>query len=85
MGAGSILVRMSVLQSIFQDNTGKYVIGQPPNVPLILIGLSYILQWFIKSGPIHNVIAGVGQGAVFLWAYLEIRYGESPFRRRTHH
>ena len=70
-----------IIKVLFQDNTGKYAVAQPPNIPVYIIVFSYLLGRIVANGPWHNLIEAVNSGAVFMWAYLEIVYGESVFRR----
>ena len=65
----------------FKDDKGKYAIIAPPNLPLMLIIIGYVMTTLIHTGPIYHLFSALQHGAVFLWSYLEIRYGESPFRR----
>jgi len=69
------------LKYFFQDNTGKYAVAQPPNVPVYIIIITYLLLRVVPAGSMHGVLEAINSGAVFLWAYLEIVYGESLFRR----
>lgn len=70
-----------MLKKFFQDNTGKYVIGQPPNFALILIACGALGSALFKSGRISVFSELLFFGSAFLWGYLELRYGESIFRR----
>lgn len=70
----------SLLDLIFKDHTGKYAVAQAPNLPLYIILFSWLLA-AISTGHLHNLANAISHGAVFLWAYLEIRYGDSLFRR----
>lgn len=65
---------------LFQDNTGKYVVGQPPNIPvyLMLIG---VLGSKLSGGAWATGFDLLFFGAAFTWSYLEIRFGESGVRR----
>lgn len=66
---------------LFQDETGKYVIGQPPNVLVYVIVLAWVIgkldlvDWLTRGADVVMI------GAVFAWSYLEIRFGESKFRQ----
>ena len=71
----------AIRKLFFQDNTGKYAVAQPPNIPVYIIIVSYLLGRIVTTGPWHDVVEAVNSGAIFLWAYLEIMYGESVFRR----
>lgn len=66
---------------LFQDATGKYVIAQPPNIPVYLMLFGVIGSRAVASGPTHDAFELLFFGAAFLWSYLEIRFGESGFRR----
>ena len=74
--------KVELTNRLFRDNTGHYVFGQPPNTPIILavIGLlgSHI---FAQGSTLAQIFSLIGFGAIFLWAYLEIMYGESLFRK----
>lgn len=65
---------------LFQDNTGKYVIGQPPNVPVYLI-LAGVIGQSLARGAWHDGFQLLFYGAAFTWSYLEMRFGESGVRR----
>jgi hypothetical protein len=64
----------------FQDNTGKYVTAQPPNVLVYVMAVAFVGQ-MLSSGKIHTFFDLLFFGAAFAWSYLEIRFGESMFRR----
>ena len=66
---------------LFQDNTGKYVVGQPPNVPVYLIVCSWLLHVIARQGAFADLCYFIFQASIFLWAYLEIRFGEAMIRR----
>lgn len=70
-----------ITRILFQDNTGKYAIAQPPNMPVYIIIISYLVTKIVGSGPVNQLFEAINAGAVFLWAYLEIVYGESVLRR----
>lgn len=72
---------MKRINWFFQDHTGKYVIGQSPNVPIYIMLGSAILQAILGASQVGMMIRTICIAALFLWSYLEIRYGESPFRR----
>lgn len=65
---------------LFQDNTGKYVIGQPPNM-MVYVMLVGILGSKLTSGVLASGFDLLFFGAAFCWSYLEIRFGESGIRR----
>lgn len=71
---------MEQCKHFFQDNTGKYIIAQPPNVPLIMIIVSLLISVFMPYESFRAFGQFLLECSIFLWSYLEIRYGESPFR-----
>lgn len=60
--------------------TGRLVLGQTPNVPIILWAVTTVLGWFIegRAGAVLAVVAAVGLG---WWAVEELARGVNPFRR----
>lgn len=65
----------------WRDKEGKLTLTQPPNLPLLIWLLTVPGELLFKHGWPHNLFALVGFGALFAWAYLEIRSGNSYFRR----
>lgn len=66
---------------LFQDNTGKYIVAQPPNLPVYMMLIGIIGSYIVKSGKVHTLFDLLFFGAAFVWSYLEIRFGESGVRR----
>ncbi|HPQ82653.1 MAG TPA: hypothetical protein PL191_02840 [Candidatus Saccharimonas sp.] len=66
---------------LFQDNTGKYVIAQPPNLPVYTMLVGIIGSHIVATGKLHTFFELLFFGAAFLWSYLEIRFGEAGVRR----
>ena len=71
---------MSLRKKVFQDNTGKYVVAQPPNV-MVYVMLFSIIGGMLTSDEWREWFDLLFFGAAFTWSYLEIRFGESVFRR----
>jgi hypothetical protein len=71
----------SVLRWIFRDRqTGRTVIAQRPNIPLLTWLVATAVSWFLH-GPAHTVISGLGTIALVIWACDEILCGVNPWRR----
>lgn len=70
----------SLTRRLFQDNTGNYVVTQPPNIPIYLLVLGVIGR-SVSSGAVEEFFSILASGAIFTWAFLELVYGESLFRR----
>jgi hypothetical protein len=71
-----------MIQKFFTDKTGKIVIGQKPNLPIIVWVLASILKRLIgTTHSFYSYIDMIGFLAIIIWALLEIFQGNSPFRR----
>ena len=57
------------------------MVGQPPNVPVYLIVCSWLLYVIAPQGAFAGLCYLIYQASIFLWAYLEIRFGETMIRR----
>jgi len=69
-----------IFDKFFRGKDNKIYIGQPPNLPIS----GWLISKFssiISSGEISAGFDKLSFGFLFLWAYLEIRYGDSIFRR----
>lgn len=71
----------SVIDRLFRDRHGKVIIWQTPNVPLWGWVAFSILALIFKRGRPHTGFHILSESAVFTWAYLEIKSGQSLFRR----
>ncbi len=65
---------------LFQDNTGKYVVAQPPNV-MVYVMLVGVIGKSLTNGVWAHGFDLLFFGAAFAWSYLEIRFGEAGIRR----
>lgn len=73
--------KTTVFDRLFKDQDGKVIIWQNPNILLwVWLGCS-VLGFIVKHGSAHRGLQHLGDAALFAWAYLEIRSGESLFRR----
>lgn len=71
-----------LIDRLFHDKTGSYVIGQPPNIPVVLAVIALIGTYVAQNNSmLERFFELFAFGSVFLWTYLEIMYGESLFRR----
>jgi hypothetical protein len=58
------------------------MIGQVPNVPLVIFLLAWALRWVLDpSGWIGTALDGVAGVALVVWALDEIVRGVNPWRR----
>jgi len=65
---------------IFCDEDGRVVIVQFPNLPLFGWLGATLLSKLWPSGP-QSLLYVFGQLCLLVWAFLEIRYGTTLFRR----
>jgi hypothetical protein len=68
-------------KSFFKDKSGKIVVWQNLNLPIILWAGATLMSKLIKTGSLHSLFSIIAFGWVFTWAWLEITQGASPFRR----
>jgi hypothetical protein len=69
------------LDNFFRDRNGEIVIGQPPNLPIIIWLMASLLQLVVKTGQIHTGLDILATGSLFVWAILELFQGVNYFRR----
>ena len=67
--------------NFFKDKNGKVVVWQDPNLPLYTWFFSSSLARIVRHGDLHVFFDIIAFGSIFTWAYLEIRFGASYFRR----
>ena len=65
-----------------RDRNGGSTLAQWPNPALAVWLVAVFVGWTGMFGAAHNAtVAGVGQGALVVWALDELVRGASPFRR----
>lgn len=71
-----------MLKSFFTNRSGKVVLGERPNIPIIIWLVATLLKAIINStSALYRYIDSVGFIAIVIWALMEILQGNSPFRR----
>lgn len=70
-----------IISKLFRDKHGHLVIWQFPNPPLWGWILSSVVGKLLPAGTIQHASTQLAQLFLFTWSYLEIRAGESLFRR----
>lgn len=73
-------MRSLATHRFFRDRNGRLVLWQFPNLPLLL-GLSATAARTVTEGRAHRLADLLSFGALFVWAWLELFEGASPFRR----
>ena len=71
----------SLLDRFFRDSEGQLVIGQAPNLPLIVGLVATVLQAILPSGSGQAALDLIAFGAWFTWAWQELFEGVNYFRR----
>jgi hypothetical protein len=74
-------INNTLFDKIFRDSDGKIVIGQMPNLPLIVWIVASLLQLVLTTGKINTGLDAVAFGSLFTWAWEELFQGVNYFRR----
>lgn len=69
------------LRRFVSDRDGRVVIAQPPNVPISGWAITGLVAWLLPDGKLQALLSFFSGAFLFLWAYLELTDGDSPFRR----
>ncbi len=67
--------------NFFRDSNGEIVIGEPPNLPLIIWLAASLLKLIYKTGQLNLGLDILAAGSLFVWAMLELFQGVNYFRR----
>ncbi|MEO8785409.1 MAG: hypothetical protein ABI221_03925 [Candidatus Saccharimonadales bacterium] len=71
----------SFFSGLLKDKKGRVVIWQAPNLPIWGWAIFTALGLLLKHGQWHTGSQNLAQLWLFTWAYLELKSGDSPFRR----
>ena len=81
MASASKTHRRSAVRWFFRDRqSGRTVIVQRPNIPLLAWFVATALGWFLH-GTAHTIVNGLGALVLVIWAGLEVVRGVNPWRR----
>jgi hypothetical protein len=69
------------LQDFFKDKQGHIVIGQRPNLPIVLAFSLWVASFVAKSGLAHDIFYGLFLVFLTWWAVLELLKGVNYFRK----
>ena len=72
---------MKIIDKVFKDKDGKVVLGQAPNLPIILAMAFWVPSLIINTGVLHSLLYLLFLGFLGWWAMLEILQGVNYFRR----
>ena len=73
--------QQTFLEKCYKDNSGRVVLYQTPNLPLIVWIVTTLLGHIFATGELHEALSLIAFGAIFTWAWLELFQGSSYFRR----
>jgi hypothetical protein len=70
-----------VFDKLFRDGSGKIVIAQMPNLPIIIWAVLSLLKIVYKTGEINIWLDILASVSLFVWAVQELFQGVNYFRR----
>jgi hypothetical protein len=70
-----------VFDKIFKDSSGKIVIAQMPNLPIIIWAVLSLLKIVYKTGRINIGLDILASVSLSVWAVQELFQGVTYFRR----
>jgi len=71
----------TLFDRVFKDNEGKVVLGQMPNLPIIVWVTASVLKIVFTTGKINVGLDILAFGSLFTWAWEELFQGVNYFRR----
>jgi hypothetical protein len=71
----------TLLDRLFRDGTGEIVIGQLPNLPIMIWVSVTLLKLVFKAGQVKIVLDMLAFSSLLYWSFLEITQGVNYFRR----
>lgn len=73
--------KQSFTEKCYKDKNGYVVLGQTPNIPIIIWFLSTVLAKLFSNGKSHDLFTAIAVGSLFTWALLELLQGVNYLRR----
>jgi hypothetical protein len=71
----------TLFDRLFRDGTGEIVIGQPPNLPILIWLSATLLKLVFKTGQVNIALDLLAFSSLLYWSFLEITQGVNYFRR----
>jgi hypothetical protein len=71
----------TLFDRLFRDGTGEIVIGQPPNLPMMIWVSATLLKLVFKTGQVKIALDLLTFSSLLYWLFLEITQGVNYFRR----
>ncbi len=69
------------VEKVCKDKNGKWTLFQFPNFPLLVWLGCVVISRLINDNGLSENISALGTIFLAIWAYLEITYGDSIFRK----
>jgi hypothetical protein len=69
------------MRNIFKDKSGKIVLGQAPNIPMVSWLIFTVISRVFPGFRYVEVLKNAATISVVIWALLEIFLGVNTFRR----
>jgi hypothetical protein len=70
-----------VFKNFFKDKDGNVIIGQRPNLPIVVWAIASVSTRLVSEPTLEEVLSMLSFGAIFTWAWLELFHGDCSFRR----
>ncbi len=71
----------TLFDRLFRDGTGEIIIGQPPNLPILIWLSATLLKFVVKNGQVKLGLDLLAFSSLLYWSFLEITQGVNYFRR----
>lgn len=71
----------TLFDKFFRAGNGEIVIGQMPNLPIIIWAVASLLKAVYKTGKINLGLDLLASSSLFIWAIQEVFQGVNYFRR----
>jgi len=71
----------NLFDKTFRDSEGNIVLGQMPNLPILVWFTVTLLNLIPTSSSIHVALETIAFGSLFTWAWQELFEGVNYFRR----
>ena len=75
-----IKLMKKVVEKVCKDKDGNWTLFQFPNLPLF-VWLTCLIFSRLTEGDLSVSVSSLGTIFLSIWAYIEIAYGDSIFRR----
>lgn len=71
----------TLFDKTFRDSEGNIVLGQMPNLPILVWLAATLLKLIPTSDSVHAGLEAIAFGSLFTWAWQELFEGVNYFRR----